>query len=149
MIGTGLQGARGDESIVDRAANYLVSSGILDDGKVPCTLKANQPKPTRDVLKTLNCLIRRSTVGHRKARQRRINLGETVGRTTCRLRVTSDKEIHARGMVGMVGQKNRYQCRCVEEGAHLKRSERRKITFAPNRLQRVVDHRSRQRLSSA
>jgi hypothetical protein len=124
------------------ASDDLIGGGILDDGKVPRTLMANQSKPTRDVLKTLDCLIRRSTMGRGNARHRRIDFGETVGRTTCRLRVTPDEEIHARGMVGVISRKNWYQCRRIEEDVHLKRSERRKITFAPNRLQRVVDHRS-------
>ena len=148
-VGIGLKSTCRDRRILYRAADYPAGCGIPDDGKALCTLKANQPKPARDVLKKPHRLIRRSAVGCRNARQRRVNLGKTVRSTTCRLRVAPDKEVHTGSVMRVVSQKNRYQCRCVGEDAHLKRSERREIAFTSNRLQRVVDHRSRQRLSGA
>jgi len=141
MVSTALKSTRGDECVVNGAANYPVGGGILDDGKVSGPLKTNQSKPPRNVLKALHRLIRCCTVRCRNSSQCRINLGETVGRTTCRLRVTPDKEIHTGSVMRVVSQKNRYQCRRIEENGHLKRSERCEIAFTPNRLQRVVDNR--------
>ena len=149
MVSTSAKGTRRDQRIVNHAADDPAGRGIPDRGKVIRTLKANQAKPARDVLKALHRLIRCCTVGCRNTGQGRIDFGETVRCTTCRLRITSEKKIHAGSMMRVISQKNRYQCRCIEENGQLKRSEGREIALKPNRLQRVVDHRSRKGLSSA
>ena len=146
LIGTRLDGAFGDQRIVDGPAGNPVGGGLPNAGKIVVALETHQAEPAVDTFQKLDSLVRCSPMWQREPRESGIDLSQTVRSAARDTRVALCKGGDS-GRGGDVRPEKQGPERKNRETASIRAPEYCALPFPADAVERFIDNGNSNRLA--